>query len=136
MATEEESTKTTVEEEQEEPSSSIPPPPEPPIPIPTTIISSADNARCFFDILIPPSTLPSRLIFELFTSITPKTCENFRQLCNEENKLSYKNTKFTRIIKNFTIQCGMIWDEDEQKYVNQSIYGECFDGKLHNTTFI
>jgi cyclophilin family peptidyl-prolyl cis-trans isomerase len=41
--------------------------------------------------------------FELYNNIAPKTAENFRSLCIGDNKekLSYKGTKFHRVISDF-----------------------------------
>ena len=58
-----------------------------------------------------------RIIIELFSNITPKTCNNFRTLCNTKNKISYLNSPFHRIIKDFMIQGGECGD---------SIYGRKF----------
>ena len=39
--------------------------------------------RCFFDVEI--DGIPSgRVVFELFSDVCPKTCENFRALCTGE----------------------------------------------------
>ena len=53
-----------------------------------------------------------RLVFELFSDVTPRTCENFRSLCNGDQgvgkvsgkPLHFKGAPFHRIIKNFMIQ--------------------------------
>lgn len=48
--------------------------------------------------------LIGRLMIELFSNITPKTAENFRQLCTGETRDSqgrpqgYKNCKFHRVV--------------------------------------
>ena len=62
----------------------------------------------FLDIETNNKTL-GRLKFELFHDITPKTAENFRQLCTGEymvgnRPMGFKNCGFHRIIKGFMIQ--------------------------------
>lgn len=50
-----------------------------------------ERARCFFDVSI--GGLPSgRIIFELYSDVVPKTCDNFRALCTGEKGLG-ENTK-------------------------------------------
>ena len=54
-----------------------------------------------------------KVVFELYSDITPKTAENFRALCTGEHgniglhkgtkKLSYRSTKMHRIIDGFMI---------------------------------
>jgi cyclophilin family peptidyl-prolyl cis-trans isomerase len=44
-----------------------------------------------------------KIIIKLFDNITPKTCENFRELCH---KKKYYDAPFHRIIKDFMIQGG------------------------------
>ncbi|KAA8906919.1 hypothetical protein TRICI_005038 [Trichomonascus ciferrii] len=55
----------------------------------------------------------SRVIFELFDDIVPKTARNFKALCNESEKwtkdgvvLSYQGTCFHRVVRGFVIQGG------------------------------
>ncbi|XP_064107047.1 peptidyl-prolyl cis-trans isomerase G-like isoform X2 [Macrobrachium nipponense] len=73
----------------------------------------AHRVRCFFDIEV--DGIPSgRIIFELFSDVCPKTCENFRALCTGEmgngkttdKPLHYRGVKFHRVIKDFMIQGG------------------------------
>jgi cyclophilin family peptidyl-prolyl cis-trans isomerase len=80
---------------------------------------------------------------ELFKNVTPKTCENFRQLCTGEagkskssNKpLSFKGSIFHRVIPGFMMQGG-----DFTRFNGtggESIYGEKFadeNFKLNHTT--
>jgi len=54
-----------------------------------------------------------RVVFELFTDLTPKTAENFRGLCTGEygsagigsktSKLHYINTKIHRVVDKFCL---------------------------------
>lgn len=71
---------------------------------------------------------------ELFDEITPKTCENFRELCTGNGgkmveginvPMSYKNCSFHRIIKGFMIQGGDFTNHNGTGGV--SIYGEKFE---------
>lgn len=91
----------------------------------------SSNTRVFFDVIIG-STAVGRIIFELFTDITPKTAENFRGLCTGEygygkfnkKKLHYKGSRFHKIVEDQYIQGG------DFVYGNgsggESIYGEYF----------
>ncbi|KAK6428801.1 hypothetical protein LTR95_015053 [Oleoguttula sp. CCFEE 5521] len=81
--------------------------------------------RVFLDVNIG-SEPAGRLTIELFTDQTPKTCENFRQLCTgEHDGLSYAKTPFHRVIDEFMIQGGDIVHGDGTGV--KSIYGEDFD---------
>uniref|UniRef100_A0A8C0XAG7 Peptidyl-prolyl cis-trans isomerase n=1 Tax=Castor canadensis TaxID=51338 RepID=A0A8C0XAG7_CASCN len=69
--------------------------------------------RCFFDIAI--NNQPAgRVVFELFSDVCPKTCENFRCLCTGEKgtgkstqkPLHYKSCLFHRVVKDFMVQGG------------------------------
>jgi peptidyl-prolyl isomerase D len=81
--------------------------------IQSNMVADFPNTRCFFDIKIDRNSM-GRIVFELFNSVTPKTCENFRALCTGEKgegesgkPLSYKGSAFHRIIKGFMIQGGI-----------------------------
>jgi cyclophilin family peptidyl-prolyl cis-trans isomerase len=62
-----------------------------------------------------------KVIIKLYSKITPKTCNNFRELC----KSYYSGAPFHRIIKNFMIQGGDFTNEDGTG--GKSIYGEKFN---------
>lgn len=51
----------------------------------------------------------SRIVIELYTSVVPKTVENFYQICKNN---SYAGVPFHRVINNFMIQGGDITKKD------------------------
>jgi cyclophilin family peptidyl-prolyl cis-trans isomerase len=51
----------------------------------------------------------SRIVIELYTSVVPKTVENFYQICKTN---SYAGVPFHRVINNFMIQGGDITKKD------------------------
>ncbi|KAI9656002.1 MAG: hypothetical protein M1821_005063 [Bathelium mastoideum] len=64
--------------------------------------------RVFIDVNHGEEPL-GRLVIELFTDQTPKTCENFRAICVGSNAgLSYKASPFHRVIDEFMVQGGDI----------------------------
>ncbi len=76
-----------------------------------------------------PSAL--RLVFELFTDIAPKTCENFISLAmgnklsqHSKKPLTYTNSQFHRIIPGFMMQGG---DFTGDGTGGESIYGRTFE---------
>ena len=84
----------------------------------------------YFDIDIN-SINKGRILIELFRDV-PKTVHNFRCLCTGEktsiinNKiLTFKGSKFHRIIPYYIIQGGDITDGNGTG--GESIYGLCFD---------
>ncbi|CAH8663086.1 unnamed protein product [Heterobilharzia americana] len=76
------------------------------------------------------------LLFELYSDILPKTCENFRSLCTgeygtikknevEKYKMHYKGTKFFRLVRNGWIQGGdILYSRGNDGH---SIYGPVFE---------
>lgn len=104
-----------------------------------------NRPRVFFDVSINGSSV-GRIIFELFSDICPKTCENFRCLCTGEKGLGettkkplhYKGIKFHRVIHDFMLQSGDFSQGNGRG--GESIYGgffadESFDLK-HDKPFL
>lgn len=91
---------------------------------------SSKFPHVFLDISVGAQAL-GRIVFELFTDLTPRTAENFRGLCTGEygkiglrattKKLSYEDSKFHRINPEFFIQGGDITNGDGSG--GHSIYG-------------
>lgn len=91
-----------------------------------------ENLKAYFDISI--NNAPSgRIIFELFAKDVPRTALNFFHLCkgdvvpkggNTKLQLSYKGSKFHRVIPGFMCQGGDIVKGDGSGSI--SIYGETF----------
>ncbi|XP_056641191.1 peptidyl-prolyl cis-trans isomerase G [Diorhabda sublineata] len=90
------------------------------------------RARCFFDVSIGGIN-SGRVVFELFSDIAPKTCENFRALCTGEKgvgeetqkPLHYKDVIFHRVVKDFIIQGGDFSNGNGTG--GESIYGGTFE---------
>mmetsp|Transcript_1582 Transcript_1582/g.1919 ORF Transcript_1582/g.1919 Transcript_1582/m.1919 type:complete len:129 (+) Transcript_1582:409-795(+) len=76
------------------------------------------------------------VVFELFTSLTPKTCENFVNLCEgfkgktTGKNISYVGSKVHRVVKGMYIQMGKIETDAND---SASIYpeGEFADESFH-----
>lgn len=74
-----------------------------------------------------------RVVFELYDSILPKTCENFRALCTGEHgvgkatgvSLHYKGCSIHRVMKGVMIQGGDIPHHNG----SGSVFGDKFDDK-------
>uniref|UniRef100_A0A1Y1KQK6 Peptidyl-prolyl cis-trans isomerase n=2 Tax=Photinus pyralis TaxID=7054 RepID=A0A1Y1KQK6_PHOPY len=94
--------------------------------------SKIERSRCFFDVSIG-GLQSGRIIFELYSDVVPRTCENFRSLCTGEkgigettNKpLHYTDVIFHRVVKDFIIQGGDFSNGNGTG--GESIYGSTFD---------
>ncbi|KAM7118462.1 putative inactive peptidyl-prolyl cis-trans isomerase-like 6 [Ciconia maguari] len=94
-------------------------------------LKNSQHVFVYLEIAIEEQPI-GRLLFELFSDVCPRTCENFRALCaggatssRDGRELTYKNSLFHRLVKNGWIQGGDIitgkGDEGE------SIYGPTFE---------
>ncbi|KYM95507.1 E3 SUMO-protein ligase RanBP2 [Cyphomyrmex costatus] len=94
-------------------------------------LAEKSQIRCFFDIgLKEENQKLGRIVFELYDSIAPRTCENFAAFCRGVNGLSYKYTPFYRIVSGYWCQGG-----DVTKFNgtgSTSIYGDSFDKESSN----
>lgn len=77
----------------------------------------------FIEITIDKKII-GKIIIKLYEDNVPYTCKNFKSLCENKNNLTYKNSPFHRIIKDFMIQGGDFTNGDGTGGV--SIYGEKF----------
>ncbi|EMP38039.1 Peptidyl-prolyl cis-trans isomerase-like 6 [Chelonia mydas] len=73
---------------------------------------TAEHVFVYLDIAIQEQPTGT-LLFELYSDMCPKTCENFRSLCTGEAgtsrsglELTYKESVFHRLVKNGWIQGG------------------------------
>ena len=97
-------------------------------------ISTSKRPVCFLDISIG-GQMAGRIVLELFSDITPKTCENFRAICTGEKggNMSYKGCPFHRIIPQFMVQGGDFTNHDGTG--GTSIYGGEFDDENFKVKF-
>ena len=92
--------------------------------------SIRENLKAFFDISVNNNP-KGRIIFTLFAKDCPRTALNFYHLCKGDRtdlqtgkKLTYKGSKFHRIIPGFMCQAGDILNNDGTGSI--SIYGKTF----------
>lgn len=86
------------------------------------VSGNPNNTRVFFDIEIDGEA-KGRIEFELFAGMTPRTAENFLQLCSRE-KNGYKGSRFHRVIPGFMCQGGDFTAHNGTG--GESIYGATF----------
>mmetsp|Transcript_32106 Transcript_32106/g.37743 ORF Transcript_32106/g.37743 Transcript_32106/m.37743 type:complete len:386 (+) Transcript_32106:93-1250(+) len=102
----------------------------------STVEGKPENPKVFFDVSIGNKE-PERIEFELYSSIVPKTVENFRCLCSGEKgkgksgkNLHFKDSGFHRVIPGFMLQGGDFTRGNGTG--GESIYGEKFADEFEN----
>lgn len=96
------------------------------------IPAASSSVSCFFDIQIGEEKKKlGRIEFKLFDKVVPKTAENFKKLCTGEAgvnskgvPMTFKNSKFHRVIPNFMLQGGDFTHGNGRG--GESIYGQRF----------
>ncbi|EFJ50077.1 hypothetical protein VOLCADRAFT_80339 [Volvox carteri f. nagariensis] len=86
------------------------------------------NPLVYFDIKLGrygDATPLGRIVMELKADVTPKTAENFRQLCLREPGKGFKDSRFHRVIPNFMCQGGDFTRDNGTG--GMSIYGSRFE---------
>ncbi|KAH0486648.1 MAG: hypothetical protein KVP17_002990 [Porospora cf. gigantea B] len=84
---------------------------------------SDSRPRCYLDILI--DDVPAgRVVLELRSDVTPKTAENFRQLCTHQQGFGYQGCLFHRVVPGFVIQSGDFLCHNGTG--SKSVYGASF----------
>ncbi|XP_054255478.1 ranBP2-like and GRIP domain-containing protein 4 isoform X2 [Indicator indicator] len=87
-------------------------------------LSKDTNPIVYFEVSANDEPL-GHITMELFSSIVPRTAENFRALCTGEKGFGYKSSIFHRIVMGFVCQGGDITNHDGTG--GRSIYGESFE---------
>ncbi|XP_050749917.1 probable inactive peptidyl-prolyl cis-trans isomerase-like 6 [Gymnogyps californianus] len=97
----------------------------------TKYLKNSQHVFVYLEIAIEEQPV-GRLLFELFSDVCPRTCENFRALCaggakspHDGRELTYKNSLFHRLVKNGWIQGGDIITGKGDG--GESIYGPTFE---------
>ena len=105
---------------------------------PFSISDTHITEKCYFDIKIGADgpggkAVIGRVVIGMFGRTVPKTVRNFMTICAGDDPnvgLSYRNSKFHRIIPQFMIQGGDITEGNGMG--GESIYGQTFKDENFN----
>ena len=91
------------------------------------------NSFTYHDIKIGEGKA-KRVIYELFTSICPKTCENFEGLCSgSSSRGKYKGSYFHRVVQGGWVQGGDVVSGKGD--TGKSIWGDAFPDETFSVKF-
>ncbi|NP_001187660.1 probable inactive peptidyl-prolyl cis-trans isomerase-like 6 [Ictalurus punctatus] len=98
----------------------------------TQHLHSTGHVFVYMDVMIGDEAV-GRMLFELFSDLCPKTCENFKALCTGEAHTSrsnltlcYKDSLLNRVVPNGWVQGGDITGQSRGNG-GESIYGPTFE---------
>lgn len=88
---------------------------------PESVIVRPQRPRCFFDVEFNGHTV-GRIIFELFSDLCPKTCENFRALCTGKRPVWARSQVALTDQLSIGRLCGQLGEKGVGATTNKKLY--------------